>query len=166
MRHLTEASLGDLHDSAVRAFPRTTKRQHAVGPVVIEELRWTPFLGMKTLFVRAAARNEDRQYSPMVLFKKVDYAGTGVRLVASDGLLYQFTPLALEGTDTLLRCDCPDFAWRFNYYNHLDGSLYGSKRKKYESRGGPPANPMQLPGMCKHLMKTVSALQEAGLFGG
>lgn len=54
-----------------------------------------------------------------------------------------------------------DFSYRFNYYNYLDGSLYGSKRKKYESQGGAPANPMEMQGMCKHIIKTMDALRDA-----
>lgn len=164
MLSFREASLPDLFDSAVRAFPRTTKRQHAVDPIIIEELRWTPFVGMKTLFIKAEARNETRHYSPIVLFKNVNYDGEGVRITASDGLEYHFDHLPLEGTDVLVRCNCPDFHWRFNYYNHLEGSLYGRKRSPYESHGGPPANPLELPGLCKHLMKTMTALRDAGIF--
>jgi hypothetical protein len=159
-----ESSIEDLYASAVRAFPRTTKRQHAVDPVLIEELRWTPFLGVKTLFIKAEARNEDRHYTPMFLFKNVNYDGREVKIVASDGLEYSFDKLSLENTDVLLRCNCPDFMWRFNYYNWEDRSLYGNKRGKYESQGGPPANPLQLPGMCKHLMKAATALRHAGIF--
>jgi hypothetical protein len=164
MQLLNESSFNDLYASTVRAFPRTTKRQHAVHPIIIEELRWTPFVGVKTLFIKAEARNEDRHYSSIILFKNVNYNGNQVRIVASDGLTYHFDKLTLEDTDILVRCNCPDFYWRFNYYNHQDKSLYGRVRAPYESQGGPPANPMKLPGMCKHLMKTVVALKDAGIF--
>lgn len=166
MRFLKESSISDLYDSAVRAFPGTRKRQHAVDPVIIEELRWTPFLGVKTLFIRAEARNETRHYTPIILFKNVNYDGDEVKIVASDGLEYSFDKLSRDGNDVLLRCNCQDFNWRFNYYNHLDRSLYGRTRSEYVSHGGTPANPQELPGMCKHLMKTVMALRDAGLFVG
>ena len=81
------------------------------------------------------------------------------------GKEYSFGKLSLENTDVVLRCNCADFRWRFNWYDHLDKSLYGRKRAKYESKGiGPPANPLELPGICKHLMKTAHVLQEAGIF--
>lgn len=164
MEQFLETSLNDLYASAVEAFPNTTKRQYATQPIIIEEIRWMPFVGMKTLFVKAEARNEDRHYNPIILFKNVNYGGTGVKLRASDGLDYQFGRLSLESTDVLLRCNCNDFKWRFNYYNWVDKSLYGTKRSKYESLGGPPANPKHLPGMCKHLMKTTHVLMDAGIF--
>jgi hypothetical protein len=164
MSFLTESSLTDLYYSAVKAFPKTTKRQHAVDPIIIEELRWTPFKGVKTLFIRAEARNETRHYSPMILFKNVNYDNGRVKIVASDGLEYRFAPLSMEDNDVLVRCNCPDFKWRFNYYDHEDHSLYGRVRAPYESKGGPPANPQELPGMCKHLMKAVIVLRDAGIF--
>jgi hypothetical protein len=160
-----ETSLGELHDSAVEAFPRTAMRQHATHTIKIVNLRWTPFVGMKTLFIKALAQNEGKEYFPIVLFKRVNYAGDEVLITASDGAEVSFDKLSTENTDVLVRCNCPDFFWRFNWTNHLDKSLYGKKRKKYESKGvGPPANPRKMPGMCKHLIKTAHVLKESGIF--
>ena len=72
MRYI-ESSLTDLYQSAVEAFPGTTKRQHAIDPITVVNLRWTPFIGMKTLLIRGTAHNEDREYNPLILFKKVAY---------------------------------------------------------------------------------------------
>jgi len=160
-----ETSLAELYDSAVEAFPRTTMRQHATHTIRITNIRWTPFLGTKVLFVKSLAQNEGKEYNPIVLFKRVNYNGDQLRITASDFQEYTLDRLSLENTDVLVRCNCPDYYWRFNYYNHLDKSLYGTKRKKYESKGiGPPANPKQMPGLCKHIMKTIQVLGEAGLF--
>ncbi len=165
MSLFAESSLEDLYQSAVEAFPRTTMRQHATHPIVITNLRWTPFLGMKTLFIKALAQNEGREYSPIILFKKVNYNSDEVKITDSAGIEFSFGKLSLENTDIVLRCNCKDFYWRFNYYDHLDKSLYGRKRAKYESKGiKPPANPLELPGICKHLMKTAHVLREAGIF--
>lgn len=160
-----ETSLQDLYQSAVDAFPNTGLRQHATHPVVITNLRWTPFVGMKTLFIKGLAQNEGKEYNTLVLLKNVNYTGDQVKITASDNMEYSFDKLSLENTHALVRCGCPDFHWRFSYYNHLDKSLHGKKRQKYESKGiRPPANPSGLPGMCKHLMQTVHVLQEAGIF--
>lgn len=162
---LFETTLQNLYDSAVEAFPQTVMRQHATHPIVVTNLRWTPFVGMKTLFIKAIAQNEGKEYSPIIIFKRMNYDGDEITITASDMREVSFDRPSMESTDVLLRCNCPDFFWRFNYYNHLDKSLQGPKRRKYESQGGPPANPKALPGMCKHLMKTVHVLGEAGLFG-
>lgn len=163
MIKLDESSLNDLRNSAIIAFPNTTKRQHATGPIVIEEFHWIPFLGVKTLFVKADAINEDRKYSPMILFKNVNYNGRGTTIIDSvTGKPISLNKLSLSKTDVLLRCQCEDFKYRFSYYNWHDRSLYGSKPKKYESKGGPPANPKELEGMCKHIMKLAEVIRENG----
>lgn len=160
---MNESSLTDLFNSAVAAFPRTRMRQHATDPIRIVEMRWTPFLGVRTLFVKARAQNEGREYSPIILFKNVLYGQPGVRLRV-EGQEVTFAPLSNEETQVMLRCDCADFRWRFNYYDHVDRSLFGRVRSPYESQGGPPANPRELPGMCKHLMKMWYAIRDAHLF--
>lgn len=155
----------DLYQSAVAAFPKTGLRQHATHPIIIKEITWLPFVGLKTLFIKGLAQNERREYNPIILFKKVDYEGKEIKITASNGKEYSFDKLSLESTDVNLKCNCGDYFWRFNFYNFLDKSHYGTKRAKYESKGiGPPANPQELPGVCKHLMKLSSALQEAGIF--
>jgi len=160
-----ESTLPDLYDSAVRAFPNTTLRQHATHPIVIKNLHWTPFKNMRTLFVRGLAQNEGKEYKPIILFKGVDYKEDGVELIANDGKKYEFSPINLSETEVVLRCNCNDFKWRFSFYNHLDKSLYGRKPKKYESKGlRPSANPMELPGMCKHCMKLAEVLRQSGIF--
>jgi len=163
--YVNESTIPELYDSTVKAFPRTTMRQHATQPIVIKNLHWTPFQGMKTLFVKGLAQNEGREYSPIILFKGVNYKAGGVKLAANDGKEYEFAPISLDETDVVVRCSCPDFSWRFNFYNHLDKSLYGRKRTKYESKGlRTPANPLELPGMCKHCIKLVEVLRQSGIF--
>lgn len=159
---MLESSFNDLYLSAVAAFPGTTKRQYAVEPIRIVEMRWTPFVGLRTLFVKGRAQNEGKQYSPIMLFKNVEY-GSGEPLIASDGIEYFLEKVSFDD-EINLRCDCGDFYWRFNYYDHLDKSLYGRKRAKYEAKTNrPPANPKEMPGMCKHLMKLMLAIQDSGI---
>jgi hypothetical protein len=164
---LEESSLGDLYDSAVDAFPNTTMRQHATQPIKMSNFRWVPYLGMKTLFVRAEARNEEREYSPIIVFKNVRYHdedAPGLIKIRSEGRMYYLEQPSLEDSDVLVRCSCGDFFWRFNYFDHLDKSLSGPKRKKYEAKHNPgSANPMRLPGECKHLMKMAEVLRNTGI---
>ena len=159
---IQESSLNDLFQSTVAAFPTTTKRQYATDTIKITNLYWMPFTGMKTLFVRALAQNEGREYNPVILFKNVEFVNEGVELIASNGKSYAVKPISLENNHVLLRCQCGDFYWRGNYADHLDKSLYGKKRKKYESLGiRPPVNPDNASMMCKHLIKMVKVLKEA-----
>ncbi|MCK9458640.1 MAG: hypothetical protein M0R80_03290 [Proteobacteria bacterium] len=161
---LQESSLNDLYQSAVEAFPRTTKRQHATQPIKIVELTWVPYRGVKTLFVKAMARNEGRVYNPIIVFKKVHYLESGgIALKDKNGQRYFVEQLSLQNNDVLVRCQCGDFYWRGTHFNKLDHSLYGPDRKKYEAKHNPgSANPTESPIVCKHLMKMMEVLHNSG----
>lgn len=163
-----ESSLNDLYQSAVAAFPYTTKRQYAIDPIVITNLNWVPFLGMKTLFIKGLAQSEGKEYGPTIVFKKVTYhdqQGVGkVSFTASNGQDYIIEQLDISDQDVLLRCNCGDYRWRWVHFNHLDKSNQGRDRKKYEALYNPgSANPTESIGMCKHLMKMSLALKESGI---
>jgi len=161
---INESSFIDLYLSTIKAFPKTKKRQNAVDPVVVEQLRWIPFKGVKTLFIKGFIRNESKHYNTIILFKNINYNKNEVRIIASDNLKYNFGKISLENNDMMIRCNCKDFYYRFNYYNHLDKSLYGVKMSKYYGEGNKPANPLELPGMCKHIIATAKVLKDSGLF--
>jgi len=165
---LWESTFDDLFGSAVEAFPNTTMRQHATDPIRVAGFKWTPFPGVKTFLLKAVATNEDRQYNTVMLFKNVVYRdgpGPGVvKLKISLNESRYIEKLTPDQHNVLVRCNCPDFYWRFNYYDHVDRSLWGNKRGLYEpvsDRG--PINPKEMPGMCKHLMKMMYTMQESGL---
>ena len=166
---LKESNLQDLYTSTVRAFPRTTKRQNSIDEINIASVSWTPYLGVRTLFVKGLAQNESnrKEYNPIILFKNVKYNDSKkqnfVEITASDGSKYFFQKLNNDN-EVLLRCNCMDFTWRFNYEDKRDSSLWGKVRKKYEAKERPgSSNPLQLPGMCKHLIKLAKSLQYADI---
>jgi hypothetical protein len=169
---LTESTLTDLYRSAVEAFPNTTKRQYSTDLVKITELTWLPFIGTKSLFIRGLAQSGEtgKEYKPLILFKGVnfhnerDQAGL-VEIAASDGQQYLLEKLSLERNEVLIRCPCKDFTFRFSYYDHLDHSLYGRKGRRYVGQGLWEANPAELPGMCKHLMKLARVIKQSGVMG-
>jgi len=162
-----ESSLNELYRSSVKAFPGTKKRQNSMDMVKVESISWVPFVGMGTLFVKGLAVNEGRKNESIIVFKGVKYRdgrGRGVvPLATSDGRTVHLERLSAEDDDVIVRCSCKDFFWRFNYYDSLDKSLFGRKRKKYEGAELWEANPSEAPGMCKHLMKMARVLEEAGL---
>lgn len=164
-----ETTLHGLHNSAVAAFPNTTRRQHVVDEIKITRLEWIPYLGMKTLYLRGLAQNTENghEYRPIILFKGVQYANPdepdSLQFIASDGKQYFIEGLGADKNHVMVRCECKDFYWRFTHYDHLDRSLYGRNRRRYEGTTGIKANPSELPGMCKHLMAMAMAIQDAGL---
>lgn len=167
---LQEANLSGLYADTVRAFPRTTKRQHAIDEIVVRQMDWTPFKGVKTLLVKGLAKNEGngKEYKPLILFKKVNYHDSKqnrnwIEIVASDGRKHVFEKIN-NSNEVVVRCDCADFFWRFNYEDSLRKLLYGRVRSKYEAKDNPgSSNPLELPGMCKHLIKLARSLSDAGV---
>ena len=160
-----ESSFNDLYHNIEIGFPNTGFRQHATNPIEILELSLLPYRGMKTLYVKGMAKNENRIYFPMILFKKVNFDLSEATITASTGAKYSFGKLSLEHTNVLVRCDCKDFRYRFAYYNSLEKSLYGRVPPKYESLGtGRIANPKEVSGFCKHCIKLFDVISEYHIF--
>lgn len=166
---LSESSIADLYQSSLKAFPKTTKRQYAIDPIKIAKLEWVPFLGVKTLFVKSIAQSNSKEYNPLMLIKNVNYSeklkNNFFELNASNGKKYFLERISIDENDVFLRCNCADFRWRFRHFNHMDRSLFGKDGRKYEAIYRPgSANPQELPGMCKHLIKLVKVLKESSIF--
>ena len=71
--HFLETSLDELYRSTVDAFPATLKRQNSIDTVVIENLNWIPFLGVKTLFIKGLVKNEGKKYDSIILIKNMKF---------------------------------------------------------------------------------------------
>lgn len=142
-----EANYKELYKKAVDAFPHTTKRQNIKEEVILKEVRSIPFYGLNTYFVKGITENG---YKSIVLFKNVKYIDK--------------KPLYDETNNISVRCSCGDFHWRFTHFNHLNKSLYGRDRAKYEAIYDPgSANPTKSPGLCKHLMKLIEMTIKNGM---
>lgn len=165
---LIETSLSDLYKNTVKAFPKTTKRQFSTDTVRVERLEWVPFLGLKTLFIKGLIKNEGKKYDCLMLFKNVIYKESEgkkiIKIKMSTGKEHFVEQIESDKNDVLVRCNCSDFYWRFVHYNKLDKSLYGRNRAKYEALERPnTANPLEMAGMCKHLIKMAKIIKEANL---
>ena len=163
---LFEATLRELYQSTVDAFPNTTKRQYATDTISISRLEITPFLGMKTLMIKGLAQNEGKEYNPFIVFKQVSYQpkrGRNIIEIADmKGEKHFLERLSTENNDVLVRCNCQDFYWRFTHTDHEERCLMGRDRKKYEAKYNPgSANPLNKEGMCKHLLKLMKILSES-----
>lgn len=163
-----ETSLEQLYDNTVKAFPNTGRRQNSIDEVKIEGLTWVPFRGVGTLFVKGLARRDESKNEPIMLFKGVKYHDEKepglVEVRASNGETVFLEPLSFKTTDVMVRCSCKDFHWRMTHFNKVDKSLFGRDRKKYEALVRPgTSNPMELAGLCKHLIKMSRVLSESSL---
>ncbi len=171
---LVEQSTYNQLKSNVDSFiPVSTRRQSAVDPVQIVELKTLPFIGTKNLNVEALAKNSNSKEGhsenyPKIIFNRVEFeeetTNDNITFTAKDGNEYNMQPIDLGGSTLRVRCTCGDFMWRFAAFNAKDKSLIGTAPSPYQrktNRG--PVNPKQVPGVCKHLIKTIEALKQAGM---
>lgn len=168
---LDETSYNELERLTLAFDPSSKKRQHAIDTVQITQLKIVPYVGTKSIFIKALVRNTDggHKYDSQVFFSGVNFDkednDTNVSFTASDGKIYHIKPIRLSENNIRVRCNCLDFRHRFAYYNFNDGSLWGRKFPPYHRKTDtrPPVNKNKTPGVCKHLIKTIMALKEAGL---
>lgn len=169
---LLEASIDDLERETLRGFPRTTKRLHSVDMVDVKTTSFTPYVGLKTLLVSATVLGEEykgnrKMYNPLILFKGVQYVPdkeSNTVTIRVGGKDYYFKQLSLTHNAVAVRCNCPDFRFRFSWYNAQKKSLYG-KPQRYvrKTTTYPPANPLKVEGICKHLGKLAIVLYNSGV---
>jgi hypothetical protein len=162
------SSVPALQGNIERGFPETKKRQHVTHEVVISNVQYMPYIGMKMLHVKSISASNGNQYQQALQFNGVAFEDAdtdqNATFQASDGEDYHVQPLELTGHNVKVRCNCMDFHYRFANYNSQDKSLVGKPPPLYQRKTNrPPVNPLQVPGMCKHLLKLVEILQRYGL---
>lgn len=166
---IEETTYSELKNNTLRFIPPSKRRQFSTDPIQINELRMIPFVDTNDLKVESVAHsNSNKEYDIVVLFMNIDYEESdqndNITFKATDGDDYHITPIPLNNVNVKVRCECLDFYWRFAVYNFGDGSLYGPKPPPYQKKTNrPPVNPEKTPGVCKHIMKTILALKDAGV---
>jgi hypothetical protein len=167
---LLEATLKELYDSTVEAFPKCGLRQNSTNTIVFTHLEWLPFVGMKTLRIKGDCYNKQNghQYQPLIIFKNVQYYPEKrlglVEIMDNTGKTYFLEKLGGDKNDVLVRCGCGDFFYRGNWFDHLEKCLAGPVRKKYEAKYAPgSANPTESMMFCKHLIKLGRILNASSL---
>lgn len=169
-QELLEVSTQVQLDQNIRAaWPDTRKRQNATNEVTISNVEFMPYVGTKMLHVKSQSRSNGNAYKQALQFTQVDFEQVDspevVTFQTVDGREAHAKPITLAGHNVKCRCNCMDFHYRFANYNSADKSLVGRPpplyRRKTTTR--PPVNPMQVPGMCKHLLKLVATLRGQGL---
>lgn len=167
---LTEdETFSNLRQNIQRGFPFVKKRQYATDLVRITSLELVPFVQMKTLMVKAVAHSgeSNKEYDVKLLFKNVKYqdqpSDKNITFTAEDKKTYNIIPISLATNTVRVKCTCLDFYFRFTVWNHNKGALIGKPPKPYvrKTTTYPPVNPQKVPGICKHILKTVDALLHA-----
>lgn len=170
VQQLEEASsFPKLMGNIERGFPNTAARQHLANQPQIQSMQFIPAVANGVLEVRSKVQGQRDNYNPVVQFLNTQYqdadTANNVTFVATDGKEYHIVPVHLTDTNVKVSCDCMDFYFRFAAFNHGDESLSGALPPLYQRKTNtyPPANPMQVPGICKHLIKLFNNLEQRGI---
>lgn len=165
---LDEATYAELERNTLNFTPPSTKRQWAVDPIQVVNMELVPAKESRNLTAKANINSNGTQYNTTVLFDDVEYEEedqpNNVSFVGSNGDEYHIQPINLSRNNVKVYCNCLDFYWRFATYNARVDSLAGKVPPLYQKKTNrPDANQKKVPGVCKHLMKTVIALRDSGL---
>jgi hypothetical protein len=162
----------DLYRNIEMGFPHTTKRQHAIQTVNINNIEFTPAIPSKELTVKCEATSEGHKYNPTITFKNVDFmtpedvpSGDDIEIETKGNGKQRVHKLQFTKTNVKVSCNCLDFYYRFAVWNGISASLDGPVPPPYirKTNTRPPVNPRKVPGMCKHLIKLFGTLYASGL---
>ena len=146
----------------------TKKRQYATDTVKVTKHEMIVSKPSGVLEIKAVIANNGKNYDTIIQFSGVKYEDEdtpkNITFTASDNQEYNVPSLQLKEKNVKVRCNCLDFYHRFAQHNASDGSLQGKTPVPYQpttDRGSD--NPKKLPGVCKHLIKTIDSLKQSGL---
>ena len=160
-------TLDQLHGNTKKHFPKRFGAARKAMPRV-PRLTYTPFIGMKTLVVRADVQGEaeNKKYKVIMVFQKVDYSQkrdkTHTVDVKVNGDTWYMKPLTVK-SKVQVRCSCKDFYFTFGYWDWTVGAIYGIKPKPYTRKTTtyPERNPAHAPGICKHLIAVMNKVKRS-----
>lgn len=173
LKNLFEANLNQLQTNIERGFPKTRARQHRVNMVNVTKVEYFPYPMQNALLISAQVRGEERTYNSRMLFRDVEFLDadteTDVTFKATNNEEYHIMPLSRRLHDVELSCTCMDYSWRFWMQNYQQDTQFGKGPSPYRRKTPPPpqgrpyANPMEVTGMCKHLIKLADNLEQIGI---
>lgn len=163
---IDESTFQELENNTLSQMPPTTKRQFVVNPIQIVEMTLVPYVPSNMLEAKGKASSGGSKYDTIIVFSDVVYDDTdesnNITFTGSDNNEYHIQPINLNNSNVKVNCSCLDFRWRFALWNSKDGSLHGDPPGPYQKKTDrPPVNPKRIPGICKHLMKSVITLKQS-----
>jgi hypothetical protein len=166
---LYEETYANLKKAVLTFTPKTKKRQFAVDPLKVIDMRILAYPGTKVLtFICIVLSDSGKEYKVTMSFQGIEYvdkktAGS-VTFKASDKKDYSIMPIVSDKHDIRLRCQCKDFYFRFGWYTHRDKAIYGPRPTPYKRKTDywPSVNPNKVSGFCKHVIKAFDAINDSG----
>ena len=180
---ITERSTVNQLSTNTKGFlPKTAKRGKALQPLsIVKDPVFRAAIGTKTLTIvtDVSSPHESKQqvsdpqeagkrpiYTTTIIFNQVQFedesTNTNITFTGTDGQEYNVQPIPLAQNTVRVHCQCLDFHYRFRSYNAKDkSSAFGAPRPYQKVPGSTrgPSNIKRVPGLCKHLLKTVEALK-------
>ena len=145
----------------------TKGRQHATGPVQIKKSILVASEPSGVLEVKSTVHSGEKSYATVIQFSGVKYqsddTSSNSTFTGSDGQEHHMVPLVLKEKNVKVTCNCLDFYHRFAPHNNKDGSLHGNYVPYSPSTDRGSDNPNGIPGVCKHIIKTVESLKLSGI---
>lgn len=160
-----DISYGKLRQEIVRGFPNTTKRQHVARQVQIKSITYVPIDNGLQVNSTCDAGSESGTYDQTIVFNNVEYQPTStsdnVTFTGTDGQEYNINQIFYRGNRVKVRCTCLDFYYRFANQDAGQDALHGALPLPYHKKTNnrPPVNPLNVPGICKHLIKVANTLR-------
>lgn len=164
---LSEASTVNRLASNIKKLP-TKKRQLAVNDVRISNMVIKPFVSSSVIQIHSTALSNDRKYETIIMFRDIEFENestpSNVTFTGSDDVEYNMPKIRLAKSNVRVKCNCMDFYWRFSRFNGKDMSLYGPPPTPAAPKTDRASdNKKQVPGVCKHLLKSIENLRSANM---
>lgn len=162
-------TIPQLQQSVITGFPRTKKRQHDVSSVDVDNITYTPFRYKSTQRLRVncnTSTDAGNVHKVIIELRNVECNSVdGVSIPSTDNRSLVVAPVALNNTYVGVSCDCPDYIFRFATHNIKNDCHVGPIPPTYirKTTTKPEANPRKIPGMCKHIMRSVEEIKKVGL---
>jgi hypothetical protein len=157
-------------NEAVRYTDSIRKLQYKAGKVSAIDFKY--LIKEKQLYINSQARSSDgsRIYKASIVFKglpaKKDMEDTFILPYSSKGHGVDFyIKQPTSSTEVMLRCQCPDYYFMWEFWNKQRKALLGPHKKYVRLTPPPPdgrpfVNPSEAPGCCKHLLAMIKMLTE------
>jgi hypothetical protein len=161
-----DATIPFLRQEIERGFPDTKKRQHATNEVRIQRLQYTPILQRDILKINSTTNsNNGNTHTQVIEIRGVNFqppnSGKTTSITDVSGEEQAITPAALNTSNVGVFCDCEDYQKRFANLNIRNNCHVGPPPQNYvrKTTTRPPVNPMNVPGMCKHVIAITDDLK-------
>lgn len=161
---LLEMTMQELKQTTERAFPDSGRDE--AQNLRVDSMQYIPTSGGVIAKGKVVNTNKGSEYHTTVFIEDVEYTNENdpekIEMNGADGTKHYIKPIDATAVDVKVNCTCMDFHYRFALWNYNKDSLYGEKPEPYQRKTTtrPAANPTQSAGVCKHLYKTFSEIEQ------